>query len=1151
MKNLLIRCGLSCLSVLWFYANGIGLHAADMSFGPLYKGLYYVQTNASGTVPATGTNYAGFGVFMMLNSSNAVTNATLHLPNGTNYALNLSQGGMQRSLEQYYATTNALNAAFPDGLYRVDLYGKNDGFHQAQVTLTGNTFPNPPFINNFTAAQNINPANGFTLYYDPLAGGTANDFVQLRIEDANGDNTIYQTGMPGSSNALNGTMISCVIPAGVLVTGTTYRASLMFDRVVSADMINYPGAVISANYIAQTVFGLATRLTTAPDAIDFGLVKGLHYQQTSVANVALSANYAELSAWVDSSSNNSVTNASLMLPNFTTINLPASGSVSYELGTNFSSLSALDLAFPNGQYVARLYGRNDGFIGIPLSLASNTTPLYPATPTIVNFDAAQIINPTNSFMISWGAFSNATASDHIHIRITDPNTDSTIWRTPDFGQAGSLDGLATSATIPPNVLPTNVTLQGELVFARVISVDTNTYPGVYCFSAFYKRTKFPVATYLALPADVSRAAVRKGLFYQQTSSSSVGPQTGTKAARFDAYVVMNSSNAVSTAQVLLPNFAVQTLGQPDPFNFNYRSNFTSVSSMDLAFPNGQYVLMMTGNHDGYHPVPVFLTNNAYPNPPQVLNFDLAQSVNVSNDFTLSWSAFTNGTTTNDFVVVMISDGNNTIWQTPGIGQSGMLSGLNTSVMIPAYSLPPGHSLSVQIFFAKNVYWESQTYAGVPCAAMYYSATAVPIGTSGQVDSNSPSLWQTSPNQDQPGAPTNSGVALTFDEPMQTGISISWSVPNPFNYMWSADRRTLFCVPQTPLPGNTTISFTLNPSGYSASFCDLSGNPLPQNTGREFQTANTVVTPDVKAFSVYKGISYLQTNASAVVLNTNQPPFLFGASVDLKLSASVTNATLRYASGMDQPMAYEDDSFGFDSSFATSNLLQTARPDGDYTLTMYTVHDGVRTTTLNLTGNNYPGVPRVSNWAAAQAVNASNSFTLTWDAFNNAHSNAMIQVSIRLKADWGDHNVFETPGPGEPGAMSATNTACVIPVNTLSPGRGYEVELMFVNLIQTNSSAYPGVPCVSGYAAINKFSIICTGIMIRPQLQFLGFNGGRSQVRINGLDSIPYTIEVSDNLAGNSWRQYFSQTTTNSLGGFEDWNMSPSATNRFYRLREGW
>ena len=111
--------------------------------------------------------------------------------------------------------------------------------------------------------------------------------------------------------------------------------------------------------------------------------------------------------------------------------------------------------------------------------------------------------------------------------------------------------------------------------------------------------------------------------------------------------------------------------------------------------------------------------------------------------------------------------------------------------------------------------------------------------------------------------------------------------------------------------------------------------------------------------------------------------------------------------------------------------------------------------------------------------------------------------------------------------------------------------MFVNLVQTNSPAYPGVSCVSGYAAINKFSIICTGTMIRPQLQFLGFNGGRSQVRINGLDSIPYTIGVSDNLAGNIWRQYFSQTTTHSLGGFEDWNMSPSATNRFYRIREGW
>lgn len=74
------------------------------------------------------------------------------------------------------------------------------------------------------------------------------------------------------------------------------------------------------------------------------------------------------------------------------------------------------------------------------------------------------------------------------------------------------------------------------------------------------------------------------------------------------------------------------------------------------------------------------------------------------------------------------------------------------------------------------------------------------------------------------------VSFAFSEPMSRGQSFSWTA-NGFvaqasfsNYRWSTDHRTLSF--DAALPSETSIVFTLNPTGYAPAFRDLSDNYFP-------------------------------------------------------------------------------------------------------------------------------------------------------------------------------------------------------------------------------------------------------------------------------------------------------------------------------------
>ncbi len=248
-------------------ASPPAVHAADIAFYLVAKGEVYTQTNAS--APVLKGSPARLSVIAGLVTTNAATNVTFRaLPSGPVTSLTLQSSGTpgvedQFSFSPKFATTSALDAAYPDGSYQMVIGAVHDGTRTLTLTLNGGTYPaNVPYLSNFAQAQTVNPASGFTVAWTPFSGGTANDVILLSFSDTTG-NTRFKTPDPGQLGCLNGTVSSFTLPPNTLPAGLLLGGALTFAKVVSLDTTSYPGVPGYTAYYTQTQFALATSSGTA------------------------------------------------------------------------------------------------------------------------------------------------------------------------------------------------------------------------------------------------------------------------------------------------------------------------------------------------------------------------------------------------------------------------------------------------------------------------------------------------------------------------------------------------------------------------------------------------------------------------------------------------------------------------------------------------------------------------------------------------------------------------------------------------------------------------------------------------------------------------------------------------------------------------
>jgi hypothetical protein len=227
------------------------------------------------------------------------------------------------------------------------------------------------------------------------------------------------------------------------------------------------------------------------DVSFMALVKGRMFRQSG--SVAQPLELYEFGMTSDLNTLNGVTNGLVTLPNARTVAPELDFGDAFDFAAAYSSQAQMDSFFPNGNHQVRFDTVHDGTRTFNFNLTGNA---YPNAPQIVNFAATQSVNPSNSFVLSWGAFTGGTVSDFVMLEIQsdDDSSGGGEFETPNVGEPGALNGTNTSVTIPAFTFAPGRRYRGELLFVKVGQVDTTTYPGVIGASGYFTVTSFELQT---------------------------------------------------------------------------------------------------------------------------------------------------------------------------------------------------------------------------------------------------------------------------------------------------------------------------------------------------------------------------------------------------------------------------------------------------------------------------------------------------------------------------------------------------------------------------------------------------------------------------------------------------------------------------------
>ena len=248
-----------------FVSAGLMLeaNAADVLFYGWGKGKNFQQITAASTVNDAVDPWEATSFVWLSPGTGALTGGYFGTTaNPMLYSMN--DGGDHWQIGDSETSQAAIDAAVPNGTYRITMQTVHDGTKAANLALSGNNYPNIPTATNFTAMQSVNPAANFTVYWNAFTSGTTNDVIiaSLVANQFASYDSITNSPLPGQSGTLNGKSRSWTIPSSLLSPNSTQYVRVVFYKVVSTNKTAYAGVTGFAVYATGTTIPLVT--TAAP-----------------------------------------------------------------------------------------------------------------------------------------------------------------------------------------------------------------------------------------------------------------------------------------------------------------------------------------------------------------------------------------------------------------------------------------------------------------------------------------------------------------------------------------------------------------------------------------------------------------------------------------------------------------------------------------------------------------------------------------------------------------------------------------------------------------------------------------------------------------------------------------------------------------------
>ncbi len=258
--------------------------------------------------------------------------------------------------------------------------------------------------------------------------------------------------------------------------------------------------------------------------------------------------------------------------------------------------------------------------------------------------------------------------------------------------------------------------------------------------------------------------------------------------------------------------------------------------------------------------------------------------------------------------------------------------------------------------------------------------------------------------------------------------------------------------------------------------------------------------DVATYTIEKRIQYFQTGPEAPT-----PDDKNGAIFELVVKTTgddlVTGVQVRIPNGPSLTVPADGhDEFQLREKFDTLGALETDFPNGPYTVTIQSVHDGLQTPTLSLTGDRYPTLaPRLTNFPDTQSIDAAAYFLFTWDPLAGGGPDDYVQLRIE---DGEGAKVWETPDLGKNGALDGRATAALMPGRTLAAGQTYYATLDFARASQRDLSSYPGALGAALYCKRTKFTIQTSPVSSQANVKVYALSKSRRFLQAGAAAPVP-------------------------------------------------
>jgi hypothetical protein len=231
--------------------------------------------------------------------------------------------------------------------------------------------------------------------------------------------------------------------------------------------------------------------------------------------------------------------------------------------------------------------------------------------------------------------------------------------------------------------------------------------------------------------------------------------------------------------------------------------------------------------------------------------------------------------------------------------------------------------------------------------------------------------------------------------------------------------------------------------------------------------------DALLHCVYKRQLFTQTDAGSPTPQSCGS--VFCALVEASGSNSVASAQVSSTTGAGGGLTaqYEEEFlpsrwvYSLLGAFPDKEALDAAWMNGEFSFSITGASDGASAPTLHLSGDAYPAnPPHIRNFNDAQAVDASKSFVLGWEGFDEGTTNDFVFVSVRKMPE--ETTVFNTPFLEETGRLDGTATVVSIPAGTLKPGSEYYCYVRFDKVISRTGSGTGGGAGVASYSKGTHF-----------------------------------------------------------------------------------